>query len=75
MKTRAGQRVFLRDIKAGELAEALNQFFESKVAAPRVKVGKKQSLNSLICEEAMLFAKHLRSEHKSWIPRLPILVN
>ncbi|MDQ1279304.1 MAG: CRISPR-associated endonuclease Cas1 [Thermoproteota archaeon] len=73
MKTRAGQRVFLRSIEANELADSLNQFFESNVNIPRVKVGKKQSFNSLICEETSLFARYLRKESESWVPRLPAL--
>lgn len=46
MKTKIGKRIFLRDIEAGELFEALNLFFGSKVDVPRIRVGRKQSLAS-----------------------------
>lgn len=75
MKTKVGKRVFLRDYETGELHEALNSFFESKVNVPRIKIGNKQSLDSLICEETLLFAKYLRDESKSWTPRLPVLTD
>jgi CRISPR/Cas system-associated endonuclease Cas1 len=74
MKTRAGKRVFLRDIQADGLFEALNNFFESKVEIPRMKAGKKQTLETLINEEALLFMKFLRGERKIWVPRIPHLI-
>jgi len=40
---------------------------------PRMKVGKKQTFETLISEEALLFAKYLRSEKKEWSPRIPSL--
>jgi hypothetical protein len=39
----------------------------------RIKVGKKQTIDTLISEEALLFAKYLRQERKEWIPRIPNL--
>jgi hypothetical protein len=47
----------------------LNQFFESNVEIPRIKVGKRQTLETLISEEALLLAKYLRNEIKEWTPR------
>jgi hypothetical protein len=47
----------------------LNQFFESNVEIPRIKVGKRQTLETLISEEALLLAKYLRNERKEWTPR------
>jgi hypothetical protein len=38
----------------------------------RMRVGKKQTLETLINEEAFLFAKYLRNEKKEWIPRIAI---
>lgn len=75
MKCKSGQRIFLNDIQTSEIFNALNLFFESKVNIPRINVGNKQSLNSLIDEEALLFAKYLRNEKKIWIPRLPELLS
>jgi hypothetical protein len=48
----------------------LNAFFESKVEVPRIKHGNKQTIETLINKEALLFAKCLRKEKLAWIPRL-----
>lgn len=48
----------------------LDLFFQSTVEIPRVKVGKKQEIETLINEEALLFAKYLRGEKTTWIPRI-----
>jgi hypothetical protein len=32
--------------------------------------GEKQELETLINEEALLFAKYLRNERETWIPRI-----
>jgi hypothetical protein len=50
----------------------LNQFFESHIAIPRIKVGKKQTIETLINEEALLLAKFLRDERKMWNPRVHV---
>jgi len=34
------------------------------------KVGKRQSIETLIKEEAWLFAKYLRTEKMRWIPKI-----
>jgi hypothetical protein len=49
----------------------LNQCFESSVEIPRIKHGKRQTLDTLVSEEALLLAKFLRNEGKEWNPRLP----
>jgi hypothetical protein len=36
-------------------------------------MGKKKELETLINEEAMLFAKFLRDERETWVPRIPSL--
>lgn len=46
--------------------------FDSMVEIPRIKVWKKQSIDTLINEEALLFAKFLRDEKEIWIPRIII---
>ena len=40
-----------------------------EVEIPRIKVGKKQTIETLINEEALLLAKFLRNERIDWIPR------
>jgi len=44
-------------------------FFESYVVIPRIRVGEKQTFETLINEEALLLAKFLRNECKTWKPR------
>jgi len=52
-------------------ASARYSFFESTVEVPRVKHGNKQTVETLINEEALLFARYLRSEQSHWLPRVP----
>lgn len=50
---------------------AQNACFEGKVEMPRIRHGFKQTLETLINEEALLLAKYLRGERKTWVPRIP----
>jgi len=68
-----GKRIHLCEFEADDLGEALNCFFEREVSSSRIKHGNKQTLDTLISEEAMLLAKHLRKEKNEWTPRLPDL--
>jgi len=52
--------------------EKLNRFFQTVVEIPRIMRGEKQELETLINEEALLFAKYLRDERDNWIPRIVI---
>jgi len=70
MSLKMGKRIHLCDYETDSLAEDLNALFERTVEIPRIKVGKKQTLKTLINEEALLFAKYLRHERDSWIPRI-----
>jgi hypothetical protein len=67
-----GKRIHLCDYETDSLAEDLNILFERTVDIPRIKVGKRQTLETLINEEALLFAKYLRKERNSWIPRIAV---
>ena len=58
---RKGKRVYLCEEKASDLIERLYAFFESKVDVARIKHGSRQSVETLISEEALLFAKYLRN--------------
>jgi hypothetical protein len=42
------------------------------VEVPRIRVGKKQEIETLINEEAMLLGMYFRNERKDWIPRIGI---
>jgi hypothetical protein len=48
----------------------LNGFFESKVEIPRIKIEKRQTIETLITEEALLFANYSRKEKQQWTPRI-----
>ena len=37
---------------------------------PRIKIGFNQTIDTLISEEALLFAKFLRTERHAWVPRV-----
>ena len=52
------------------MMKELHCYFESKVDVPRRRVGKSQSIETLINEEALLLAKYLRDERKTWVPRM-----
>jgi len=41
------------------------------VEVKRIRQGEHQTLETLINEEALLFAKFLRDENKTWNPRVP----
>jgi CRISPR-associated protein Cas1 len=71
-KDRKGKREYLNGVQTSELMKKLSIYFESKVEIPRIRVGKRQTLETLINEEALLIAKYLRDERKSWIPRIAI---
>ena len=69
---RKGQREYLKKALAKDFMNKLNSFFESKVEIPRIKHGKRQEIESLLNEEALLFAKYLRNERQTWIPRIAV---
>ncbi|MGD0496743.1 MAG: CRISPR-associated endonuclease Cas1 [Candidatus Bathyarchaeia archaeon] len=69
-----GQREFLRKEAAKDMISKLNSFFESMVEIPRIKHGNRQTIETLINEEALLLARYLRSETNSWVPRCARLV-
>ena len=69
-KTRVGKRIVLNDSETNSLMGKLNRLFRSKVKIPRIKYGENQEVETLINEEALLLAKFLRGERRTWIPRL-----
>jgi len=46
---------------------------ELEVEVPRMRIGKRQTIETLINEEALLVAKFLRNERNTWIRRMPFL--
>lgn len=67
---RKGKREYLDDLRTRGLMKSLNECFMAEVNIPRYRMGNRQELETLIQEEAMLFAKYLRKERQSWIPRI-----
>jgi CRISPR-associated protein Cas1 len=67
---RKGERQYLSKPLAKDMMNRLNSFFETTVEVPRVRHGNKQTLETLINEEALLFAKYLRDEKPTWHPRI-----
>jgi CRISPR-associated protein Cas1 len=67
---RKGKREYLNDVKTNDFRKRLNAYFLTKVKVPRYRMGNNQELETLINEEAMLFAKYLRNERTSWTPRI-----
>jgi hypothetical protein len=58
---------------ADRLAEDLNSLFDRMIDVSRIKHGNRQTIDTLISEETLLFAKYLRQERKDWSPRLASL--
>ena len=68
-RSRRGRREYLNNEKTREFMALLDDFFNSMVDVPRLKHGIRQSIGSLINEEAMLLSNFLRDKSKKWIPR------
>ena len=68
-RKRKGKREYLNNIKTRDMLKRLNQYFEVKVEVPRIRVGMRQTIETLINEEALLLAKFLRDEIEMWTPR------
>ena len=52
------------------MVDEFNRFFESMVEIKWIRNGEHQTLETLINEEAQIFAKYMRNEIPSWNPRL-----
>jgi CRISPR-associated endonuclease Cas1 len=69
-RKRKGKREYLIKSLTRDLMKCLYQYFEREVEIPRIRIGKRQTIETLINEEALLFAKFLRGERETWIPRI-----
>jgi CRISPR/Cas system-associated endonuclease Cas1 len=69
-RSKKGKREYLNDLKTKDFMDQLYDYFESFVDIPRIKVGERQTIETLINEEAFLFAKNLRDEKEEWKPRI-----
>jgi len=68
-RRRRGKREYLNDSDTSDFMRGLNGFFESMVEVKRLRNGERQTLETLINEEAQLFARYLRGEKTVWNPR------
>jgi hypothetical protein len=64
MHLKMGKKIHLCEFDADSLAEGLNGLFDRMIDVPRMKVGNRQTIDTLITEETLLFAKYLRCEKK-----------
>ena len=62
----------LTDSETKKLLDELDRFFETMVEVKRIRNGDHQTLETLINEEALLFAKYLRGENREWTPRISV---
>ena len=67
---RKGKREYLNDFQTHDFVTGLNQYFQSKVGIPRIRIGMNQELETMINEEASLLAMFLRNEKESFRPRI-----
>lgn len=67
------KRIYLNNDLTRELTAELQDHFKSMMKIPRIMRGEKQEFETLINEEALLFAKYLRNERAEWIPRIVAL--
>jgi CRISPR-associated endonuclease Cas1 len=74
-RKKQGKRKYLNNQLTRKLMNQLDNLFESTIEVKRIKVRKKQSVETLINEEALLLAKYLRNEKKEWKPRISKLAN
>ncbi len=68
-RKKKAKREFLNDNQTNGLMKRLNDLFETEIEIPRIKVGRKQTIETLVNEEALLLAKFLRNERSTWLPR------
>jgi len=57
-------------VKKKYVRPRLISFFESIVEVPRIRRGNRQTVETLINEEALQLARYLRSEKPTWNPRI-----
>jgi hypothetical protein len=70
MRLKMGKRIHLCEYETNELADDLNGLFDRIIDIPRIRHGSKQTLDTLINEEAYLLAVYLRNERRDWNPRI-----
>jgi hypothetical protein len=68
-RKRKGKREYLNNMETREILKDLNRFFETRMEVKRIRNGEHQTLETLINEETLLFAKYLHGEATDWRAR------
>lgn len=68
--SKRGKRQYLNEAKTRNLINEMDKYLKTRVRIPRLTHGNKQRIETLISEEASLFAMYLRGERKTWNPRI-----
>ena len=63
----------MNDLQTRDVMKGLYRYFNFKVEVPRIRVGERMTIETLINEEASLLAKFLRDERDTWTPRIAVL--
>jgi len=71
--SKRGKRQYLNEAKTRNLINEMDKYLKTRVRIPRLTHGDKQRIETLISEEASLFAMYLRNERKTWNPRIVVL--
>lgn len=72
-KNKKGKRLYLNNVLTRGFMIRLNEFFRTKINVPRIRVGKNQTIETLINVDVFLLSKYLRDEQRKWTPRIPSL--
>ena len=67
-RKRMGKREYLNDTETRRMMKELEKYFALRVDIPLIRHGKRQRIETLINEEALLLARYLRGELETWIP-------
>jgi CRISPR-associated protein Cas1 len=73
-RSKKGKRQYLNEDCTRNLLTGMNRFFSTEIEVPRIRHGMRQEIETLICEEALLFAKYLRNEKQTWNPRIVSMI-
>jgi CRISPR/Cas system-associated endonuclease Cas1 len=65
-----GQRLFAGKAETKKFIDALHEFLHQHVAMARFRQGSRQQIETLISEEAFLFAQYIRGEKSTWKRRI-----
>jgi len=65
-----GYRLFLNRTETRKFVNALHEFLHQHINIARFRHGSRQQIETLISEEAFLFAQYIRNEKSTWQPRI-----